>query len=199
MASKIIKIIWNLFWIGLMLLVVGMLAFRFFTLNHYPSFAEGVLPTKQLTESLKANTLAGTTWKIPEELDEEGYFFVHQPIYFEKEKTFIITVRYNNSLLSELGFDGTGEELALFPSLSYKDAEKVFPSFYEYGYAFGLYSYRRYVFEGVELSEHEHLYLNIHLEEDYEAAPFVMLDIHDPSAPTEKYALTRKDEEALLS
>ena len=79
-----------------------------------------------------------------------------------------------------------------------EDTEKKLPSTYEYGYAYGLYSYRRYVFENVDLSKYEHLYLNIHLEEDYEVSPFVILDIYDSVAPTKEYKLTERDKKALL-
>ena len=198
MVSKILKIVWKLFWAGLMISVIGMLAFRFYTLNHYPAFAEGIVPTDTLKEGYKDGSLNAITWEMPMELDEEGYFFVHEPIYLKDEKTFIITIRYNDSLLEELKFNGRGEEFAMFPALSYEDTEKKLPSTYEYGYAYGLYSYRRYVFENVDLSKYEHLYLNIHLEEDYEVSPFVILDIYDSVAPTKEYKLTERDKKALL-
>ncbi|MBE6679666.1 MAG: hypothetical protein E7598_03995 [Ruminococcaceae bacterium] len=198
MFGKILKLTWNLFWVGLMIFVVGMLAFRFYTLNHYPSFAEGIVATDKLKEGYKDGNISAITWRMPMELDEEGYFFVHEPIYCQDEKTLIITIRYNDNLLNELGSDKDGENLLLYPSLSYEEAERKLPLTYTYGHAYGLYSYRRYVFENVELSEYEHLYLNIHLEEDYESSPFVILDIYDSIAPTEEYKLSKKDIKALL-
>ncbi len=198
MFSKILKFAWKFFWAGLMLLVVGMLAFRFYTLNHYPAFAKGIVATDALKDGYKDGALSAITWRIPEELDEEGYFFAHEPIYLEDEKTFIITVRYNDNLLEELKSDKNGEDLLLYPSLSYEETERKLPYAYIYGHAYGLYSYRRYVFENVELSDYEHIYLNIHLEEDYESSPFVILDIYDATAPTEEYKLTKRDKNALL-
>ncbi len=200
MLGKILKFLWNFFWIALMVTVVGLLAFRFYTLNHYPSFAKGIIPTESLKDNFKSDgSLNAITWRMPEELDEEGCFFAYQPIYIEEEKTFIITVRYNDALLEELNFDGNGESFEMFPSLSYKETERKLPSSYEYGYAYGLYSYRRYVFENVDLSDYEHIYLSIHLDDDYEASPFVILDIYDAAAPTDGYKLTWRDKKALLT
>ncbi len=198
MVSKILKIVWKLFWVGLMVLVIGMLAFRFYTLNHYPAFAKGIVATHTLKEGYKDGEISAITWKMPMELDEEGYFFAYEPIYLEDEKTFIITIRYNDALLEELKSDKDGEDLLLYPSLSYEETERKLPLTYTYGHAYGLYSYRRYVFENVELSDYEHIYLNVHLDEDYESSPFVIIDIYDSVAPTEEYKLTKKDIKALL-
>ena len=81
MFGKILKFMWNFFWVGLMTFVVGMLVFRFYTLNHYPALAKGVVATDALKEGYQNGTLSAITWKMPMELDNEGYFFVYEPIY----------------------------------------------------------------------------------------------------------------------
>ncbi|MBQ8837460.1 MAG: hypothetical protein IJ002_08165 [Clostridia bacterium] len=205
MGEKIKKIlkfftlgrIFKFFCFAIMALVVGTLAFRIYTLNHYPSSARGVIATDALSESYSAGTLDGVTWEVPSELDEDGYFFVHEPIYFEKEKTLIITVRYNDSLLETLKHDGGGETLSLYPSVYADDVERVLPVTYEYSYAYGIYSYRRYVFEGVDLAEYEHMYLDVHLDEEYEETPFSTLEIYDTGCKAEKYKLTGADKKEL--
>lgn len=205
MGEKIKKIlkfftlgrIFKLFCFAIMILVVGTLAFRIYTLNHYPASARGVVATDTLSEGYKNDSLNGITWKLPSELDEDGYFFTHQPIYFENEKTLIITIRYNDSLLEKLKHDGGGESLALYPSVYADGVKRVLPVTYEYSYAYGIYSYRRYVFEGVDLAEYEHMYLDVHLDEGYEETPFSTLEIYDTGCKAEGYKLTGADKKEL--
>ena len=179
-----------------MVFVVGMLAFRFYTLNNYPSNAKGILPTETLKEGFANDNLSGTTWTVTTNIDEDGYFSVYQPIYFEKEQSLILTIRYNDSLLEELKFNGDGENLKLFPALCAKDRENVLPLAYTYCHAYGLYSYRRYVFEGVTLSDYQDLYLNVYLDEDYTNA-LSSIHFYNENVITEEYKLTSTDKKQL--
>ncbi|MBQ4150970.1 MAG: hypothetical protein IJC81_04135 [Clostridia bacterium] len=196
MVSKIFKILWRAFWIFLMLFVVGMLAFRFYTLNNYPNDATGIIPTDTLKESYKANILSGITWESTTSIDEDGYFSVFQPIYFEKEKTLILTIRYNDSLLEKLKHSGDGETLALFPALHSEDTQNVLPFAYTYCHAYGLYSYRRYVFEGITLSDYEDLYLNVYSNEDYDEA-LSSIHFYNKDVKTSEYKFTGRDKTLL--
>lgn len=193
MIGKIFKY----FFIAVALVVLSMLAFRFFAINNYPDDAKGVIRTEALANSYRAGTLKGKTWEISATHDNTGDFFVHQPIYFEKEKTLIITVRYNNSFLAEQKFEGDGSELPLFPSLYADGKERIFPSTYHYSYAFGIYSYRRYVFENIDISGYEHLYLDIHLDDNYFDAPHSSLDIYNTKSKIKDYKLTKIDKNRL--
>ncbi|MBQ6892569.1 MAG: hypothetical protein IJN48_00035 [Clostridia bacterium] len=177
--------------------VIGTLAFRIFTLNHYPASSKGVIATSSLSKSYEVGTLSGVTWDLPAEYDNAGEFFVHQPLYFENEKTLLITIRYNDSLLDDLKHEGSGETLALFPSVYADGVERILPMTYEYSYAYGIYSYRRYVFENVELSNYEHMYLDIHLEESYEEAPYTTLEIYNTKERIKEYKLSGADEKDL--
>ena len=184
--------------LGIILVVVGMLAFRLYTLNHYPSFARGVLPTETLKSAYANGPLDATTWELPNEFDPTGDFWVHQPIYFEKEKTLFITVRYNDSVLTEFKHSGNGADFPLDITLYADGTKRVRPTTYSYGYAFGLYSYRRYVFEGVDLTNYEHLYLDVyHGEPDYNAVPYASVDIYKDTVEVETYKLTMADKKAL--
>lgn len=205
MGEKIKKIlkyftigrIFKLFCFAIMLLVVGTLAFRLYTLNHYPSTASGVIATETLKESYADGALRGITWELPAKYDDAGEFFAHEPIYFENEKTLIVTIRYNDSLLESLRHEGGGETLALYPSIYADGVARVLPSKCEYSYAYGIYSYRRYVFEGVDLANYEHMYLDIHRDEGYEETPYTTLEIYDSSELTESYKLTGADKKEL--
>ncbi len=184
--------------LGIILLVVGILGFRLYTLNHYPSFARGVLPTDTLKSAYANGSLSAITWEPASEFDPNGDFWVHQPIYFPEEKTLIITVRYNDSVLPEFKHAESGETLPLDVTLYADGTERVHPLTYAYGYAYGIYSYRRYVFEGVELSNYEFLYLDVyHGEADYNVAPYASVNIYAKADPTEDYKLTWADKKAL--
>lgn len=192
------KKLFKAFCYAIMILVVGTLAFRLYTLNHYPAFAKGVLPTDGLIFSYKNDTLRGMTWEPEAEFDDTGDFFIYQPIYFENEKTLTVTVRYNNSLLEEWKHNGNGEDLVLDVTLYADGTERIHPTDYSYGEAYGIYSYRRYVFENVTLSDYEILYIDIyHGEADYNISPYSSIAVYDRGVKTEPYKLTAADKKAL--
>ena len=205
MGEKIKKIlgfftlgrIFKLFCAAIAITVIGTLGFRMFTLNNYPASAKGIIATDALSKSYSEGTLLGVTWDLPAEYDNAGEFFAHQPLYFEKEKTLIITIRYNDALLEEMKHDGGGDTLALFPSLYADGVERGLPTTYEYSHEYGLYSYRRYVFENVTLSDYEHMYLDIRLDENYEEAPYTTLEIYNTKERIKDYKLSGADKKEL--
>ncbi len=182
----------------IMALVVGTMLFRIYTLNHYPAFAKGVLPTHSLGASYSSGTLSGVTWEPEAVFDDTGDFFIHQPIYFENEKTLIVTVRYNNSLLEELKHEGNGEDLPLDVTLYTDGKTRVHPTTYSYGKAYGIYSYRRYVFENITLSDYDILYIDIYTDAtDYSVSPYSSISVYDGSEKVKAYKLTSADKRAL--
>lgn len=189
--------IFKLFCAAIAITVIGTLAFRMFTLNNYPASAKGVIATDTLAASYENESLVGVTWEAPAPYDNGGEFFVYQPIYFEKEKTLLITVRYNDSLLESMKHESGGDTLPLFPSLYADGTARVLPLKYEYTYAYGLYSYRRYVFENVDLDIYKHLYLDIHLKEEFEEAPYTTVEIYNTNERLVNYKLTGRDKKIL--
>lgn len=194
-----IKRIFKLFCLAIAVTVIGMLFFRMYTINNYPSKAKGVIATEALSNSYASGTLNGITWDLPTDHDNAGEFFVYQPIYFEDEKTLIITVRYNDSVLEAMKHEGGGEALPLFPSLYADGTERVLPALYNYTHEYKLYSYRRYVFENVELGNYEHLYLDIHLKEAYEESPYTTLEVYNTKERTTEYKLSSADKKILAN
>lgn len=189
-----IRKIFKWFCAAIAVAVIGTLGFRLYTLNHYPAFARGVVATEALEAAYADGKIAALTWEPRAYLDEEGDFFIHQPIYFANEKTLIVTVRYNDSLLTELRHDGSGEDLALDVTLYADGTERVHASNYVYGYAYNLYSYRRYVFEGIVLDDYTNLYLDIYLDEgNYSVAPYSSIEVYDTTAEIQPYKLTARD------
>ncbi|MBQ6613869.1 MAG: hypothetical protein IIX18_00960 [Clostridia bacterium] len=193
-----LKKLFKLFCFSIMALVVGTMAFRIYTLNHYPAFAKGVADTEALCTSYKDGVLSGITWDIPAEFDATGDFFVSRPIYFENEQTLIFTVRYNDSLLEEWKHEGNGEDLLLDVTVYADGKERIEPLTYTYGHAYGLYSYRRYVFEGVSLSDYDILYVDIYNgETDYSVSPYSSVAVYESSWKTEPYKLSASDKKIL--
>ena len=192
-----IKRIFKFFCLAIAVTVIGMLFFRMYAINNYPKNTKGVIATEALSKSYASGTLSGITWDLPTDHDNAGEFFVYQPIYFENEKTLIITVRYNDSVLEAMKHEGGGETLPLFPSLYADGVERVLPSLYNYAHEYNLYSYRRYVFENVDLSNYEHLYLDIRLDEAYEESPYTTLEIYNIEEKTTEYKLSSADKKTL--
>ena len=128
--------------------------------------------------------------------DNAGYFFSHQPIYIPDCRTLIITVRYNNSLNETLGAN-TGEPLALDVSLFADGTERIRSDTYSEHTAYGIYTYRRYVFEGVDLNNYSYLYLDVYDTQsgvpDYTIAPLSSLEIYRADTQLEEYNLTARD------
>lgn len=191
--------------ISVIVFVIGLMFIRIFMLNHYPAAAEGVIRTNSLAAAYADGSISGVSWTPPVPYDhkKEGNFFSHQPLYFEAQKTLIITIRYNDSLLDKLKekFDYTGdaESLPLAVSLYADGHEAIRPTTYTYLHANGLYSYRRYVFENLTLADYEYLYLDVNYG-DYAPegeAPFASLEIYAPKCVLVPYKLTAADKKAL--
>ena len=177
--------------------VIGMLGYRIFSINYYPSDAKGVIVTDVLAASYNSGTLLGKTWKLSANYDADGEFFAYQPIYFKNEQTLIVTVRYNDSVIEKLKYDGGGDTLPLFPALKADGTEKIFPLKFEYSKAFGLYSYRRYVFENISLDECKSLDLDIYLTDNYEGAPYSSITIYADTFIQKDYKFTEADKKDL--
>ena len=63
--------------------------------------------------------------------------------------------------------------------------------------AFGIYSYRRYVFENVVLPDSEQLLLYIHLDKNYEESPFALVEVYNKNCEFKEYKLTGSDKKEL--
>ncbi len=192
MFNKIFK------WIGIVIIatVCGLLFFRIYTLNHYPAEAKGIIWTETLRADYADGQIHALSWEPIVAYDNAGYFFSHQPIYIPDCRTLIITVRYNNSLNETLGAN-TGEPLALDVSLFADGTERIRSDTYSEHTAYGIYTYRRYVFEGVDLNNYSYLYLDVYDTQsgvpDYTIAPLSSLEIYRADTQLEEYNLTARD------
>lgn len=201
-----IKKIFKYFALFTVVSVCALLFFRIYTVNSYPASARGVVATEALRAAYADGSLSAVTWEPRTLYDnsEKSKFFSHQPIYFPETETLIVTLRYNNSLLpimaEDFGFAQTsGRNLPLDVSLYADGHDRISPAAYTYSAAYGLYSYRRYVFEGVRLADCESLYLDVYYAQDadYAEAPYASLEIYDVSRELSVYKLTAADKKAL--
>lgn len=191
--------------VAMIFFVVGLLFARMYTINNYPKAAEGVIRTETLASAYADGTLSGVKWEpaVPYDNNKSSNFFSHQPLYFAEQKTLIVTIRYNDSLLDKMneqfGYTGDAESLPLSVSLYADGHEHIRPTTYTYLHANALYSYRRYVFEGVTLDDYEYLYLDV-CYGDYAAdgeTPFTSLEIYSPRCTPVPYKLTAADKKTL--
>lgn len=201
-----LKKIFKTFALLIIIWVVLLMSFRIYTVNHYPPAAEGIVATDALKAAYAAGTLDAETWEARTLYDDnqKSKFFSHQPIYIPSEETLIVTLRYNNSLLAimaeDFGFAETnGRDLPLDVSLFADGHERIHPSTYTFTTAFGLYSYRRYVFEGVSADMLDALYIDVYYADnaDYTVSPYASLELRDASREPEVYKLTAADKKVL--
>lgn len=202
MLKKICKLLGLL----IILTVVLLMSFRIYTVNHYPTAAEGLIATDTLKAAYADGTLEAVTWdpRTPYDNNQKSKFFSHQPIYVPEAQTLIVTLRYNDSLLplmaEEFGFAVTdGASLPLEVSLFADGHERLYPQTYAFTTAFGLYSYRRYVFEGVSADMLDGLYIDVYYADgaDRSASPYASLELREAGRETEPYKLTAADKKAL--
>ena len=192
MFNKIFK--W--FAVAVIITVCGFLFFRIYTLNHYPSEAKGVIWTDSLREDYADGQIYALSWEPVVAYDHAGYFCSHQPIYFPDSHTLIVTVRYNNALPETLGMKADNP-LKLNVSLYADGTERIQSDIYSEHTAYGIYTYRRYVFESVNLDRYSNLYLDIYTENDgtpdFTKAPLSSLEIYRTEISLKEYKLTAKD------
>ena len=201
-----LKKIFKFFGLAIVLWVVLLMSFRIYTVNHYPPTAEGIVPTDSLKAAYAAGTLDAETWEARTLYDNnrKSKFFSHQPIYVPSTETLIVTLRYNNSLLEimadDFGFEkSSSRDLPLDVSLFADGYERIHPTTSRFSTAFGLYGYRRYVFEGVSADMLDGLYIDVYYaaDADYAASPYASLELRDASREPEAYKLTAADKKAL--
>lgn len=201
-----LKKIFKIFALLIIIWVALLMSFRIYTVNHYPPAAEGIVATDALKAAYAAGTLNAETWEARTLYDnnQKSKFFSHQPIYMPTEETLIVTLRYNNSLLAimaeDFGFAETnGRDLPLDVSLFADGYERIHPTAYTFATAFGLYSYRRYVFEGVSADMLDTLYIDVYYADDadYTVSPYASLELRDASREPKAYKLTAADKKAL--
>ena len=201
-----LKKIFKIFALLIIIWVALLMSFRIYTVNHYPPAAEGIVATDALKAAYAAGTLNAETWEARTLYDnnQKSKFFSHQPIYIPAEETLIVTLRYNNSLLAimaeDFGFAETnGRDLPLDVSLFADGYERIHPTAYTFTTAFGLYSYRRYVFDGVSADMLDTLYIDVYYADDadYTVSPYASLELRDASREPKAYKLTAADKKAL--
>lgn len=192
--------------LAIVLWVALLMSFRIYTVNHYPPAAEGIVATDALKAAYAAGTLDAETWEARTLYDnnQKSKFFSHQPIYIPSEETLIVTLRYNNSLLAimaeDFGFTETsGRDLPLDVSLFADGHKRIRPTDCTFTTAFGLYSYRRYVFEGVSADMLNALYIDVYYADgaDYTVSPYASLELCDTTREPKPYKLTAADKKAL--
>lgn len=201
-----IKKIFKFFALFIIVFVCGILFYRMYALNTYPNEALGVIATDALRNDYADGSINAVTWVPRTAYDnpDKSKFFSHQPIYFPETETLIVTIRYNNSLLpimaADFGFEQTnGKKLPLDVSLYADGTDRIAPTTYTYTAGFGIYSYRRYVFEGVSLSNYTSLYLDVYYADDadYASTPYASLEIYDTTRELTEYKFTSADKKAL--
>lgn len=136
-------------------------------------------------------------WRAGEKSSDErdGYFTAYGFVYIPSAKELQIVVRYNNAVLTTPG-TAEGDDFRFTLWCEETDTE-ILPSSVETG-AKWMYQYRRLVFDGVELNDHETLWLL--MRSDGADEPLNKLLCHYPEQyryDMKTYKLSRAERRAL--
>lgn len=185
------------FFILLIAAVCGLLLFRIYTVNHFPKATTETVVTDKLAAALAAHgRLTAYTWDIPINYDDPQApnFFCAAPVYFPDAKCLQITLRCKLRQAASLGFDEDGDAVAvLFDDMG--NASGAVTSTYAQGY--GLYAYRRFVFEDVDLADCNYLRLSVFLKRDITSLPIGSLAVYESNYPQKTYNLSARERAAL--
>ena len=180
---------------------IGFLLFRIWVFNHYWEL-EDVTPTAAaIAEYEKGDAANVLTNPVHDKLSSsggvgDGNFAGSSFVYFPDEKEIQVTIRMNDSIFEKLGIDGMPEFfLKIFTNYDYDSEENDVETRQCVRYEddhFWMYSYRRLVFEDVEIGENNDVLVCIAGEEgDSE------LVIHFREQELEKYDFSRADKKAI--
>ncbi|MBR4296485.1 MAG: hypothetical protein IKT56_06605 [Clostridia bacterium] len=154
-------------------------------------------------------------------LTASGLFEVRSCVFIPEAEQIQVTVRYNNSTLrrtaEEYGLSEVPErkndifDVTIVKTLdktpdnpddnTVKEnliEERYFPSEVKSAYK-TLYSYRKFIFDGVTYEDAVGMFVDIYYNEDidYDKTAYGTLCIYDPTMSLEKYTLSRADKKAL--
>lgn len=181
--------------------VIGFLIFRIWVFNHYWKL-EDVTPTEAaLAEYEKGDAANILTNPVHDKLSStdgtgDGYFSAGAMIYFPEQKELQVTIRMNDSTFEKLGIEKMPDFfLKILTNYQYNDEVhdvKTRPCARYEDDHFWMYSYRRLVFEDVEIGPNNDVLVCIAGEKnDSELA------VHFREQELEKYEYSRADKKAL--
>ena len=181
--------------------VIGFLLFRIWVFNHYWRL-DDVIPTEAaLAEYAKGDGANILTNPVHDKLSStgntgDGYYSANAMVYFPEEKELQVTIRMNDSTYERLGLDEMPVFfLKIFTNYQYEDEVhdvETRPCVRYEDDHFWMYSYRRLVFEDVEIRPDNDILVCIALEKgDSELA------VHFREQELEKYEFSRADKKAL--
>lgn len=121
--------------------------------------------------------------QLEEIIDDDGYYHISKLAYIEDIGEFQITVRYNNSTLERLDeyYSDRVDAGECFVFTLTDDSGKLYDT-YKYASSENfIYNFRRLVFENVDISSADKLYLNIFYSNDISSSSpmFVSFKVYD--------------------
>lgn len=183
--------------------VIAFLLVRIWVFNHYWKLGQ-VTPTEAaICEYEKGEDANVLTNPVHDKLSStngtgDGYFAGNALVYFPEEKELQVTIRMNDSTFEKLGTEEMPDFfLKIYENFSYDDEDPVVRTRecakYEDDH-FWMYSYRRLVFEDVEIGEDNDVLVCI-AGEDGDSE----LVVHFREQELEQYNFSRKDKKALAA
>lgn len=181
--------------------VIAFLLFRIWIFNHYWRLEELVPTEAALAEFDRGDDANVLTNPVHDKLSSsagvgDGNFAGNSLVYFPDEKELQVTIRMNDSTFEKLGTEEMPDFfLKILTNYSYEDEDPAVDTRHCVRYEddhFWMYSYRRLVFEDVEIGAQNDLLVCI-ASEDGDSE----LVVHFREQEMEKYEFTRADKKAL--
>ena len=181
--------------------VIAFLLFRIWIFNHYWRLEEITPTASAIAEYGRGEDANILTNPVHDKLSSsggvgDGYFAANDFVYFPEEKEIQVTIRMNDSTFEKLGMTETPEFFVkILTNFDYEDEDPQIETRpcvrYEDDH-FWMYSYRRLVFEDVEIGPDNDVLVCISLEDgDSE------LVVHFREQEMEKYDFSRADRKAI--
>ena len=198
---KIVARIIRYILIAAVFFAIGFLLFRIWVFNHYWKLEEVTPTASAIAEYDKGDGANILTNPVHDKLSStdgtgDGYFSANAMIYFPETKELQVTIRMNDSTFEKLGISEMPDFfLKIYKNFKYDDADhdtQTRPCVRYEDDHFWMYSYRRLVFEDVEIGPDNDVLVCIAGEKsDSELA------VHFREQELEKYEYSRADRKAI--
>lgn len=181
--------------------VIAFLLVRIWIFNHYWRLDDVTPTAAAIAEYVRGDSANVLTNPVHDKLSStggkgDGYFAGSALVYFPEEKELQVTVRMNDSTFEKLGVEEMPELfLKIYENFSYEEEDPVVQTRECASYKddhFWMYSYRRLVFEDVEIGPDNDILVCI-AREDGDSE----LVVHFREQELEKYEFSRSDKKVI--
>lgn len=152
-SFRTLKRLLKIFFIAVLLVIYGIIAYRMITGLSVPKDATKLLWTEKALSAYGGGDLAVYVWDPDPAFSDDGRFFVYQTKYIPKTEELQLTVRYNRATVKALRADASPSDVddEPFAFVLRDDKGRLYTNYSYSSFTKGLYTYVRLSFDGVSL------------------------------------------------